>query len=67
MYCEGLEWKVQRESKEEERKDSKVSEASSLDSWEDGTRDGSDDRTDEANVAGERFQVTAGGENVRSM
>ena len=30
MYCEGLEWKVQRESKEEERKDSMVSEASSL-------------------------------------
>ena len=40
------------ESKEEEREDSIVSQASSVDSWENCSTEGSEDRTVEANIEG---------------
>ncbi|KAK0148704.1 Stabilin-2 [Merluccius polli] len=50
----GLEEREQRESKEDKREDSRVEEASSVDRRENCSGDGSEDRTDEARVEGER-------------
>ena len=59
--CAGLEERGQRESKEDEREDSRVEEASSVDRRENCSGNGREARTDEARVEGERdFRLQPG-------